>query len=59
MQTPSVYEIPYVCGKSYIGKTRRAIEIQIQEKERDVKYERAEKSAVAEYAKKTRTLNSI
>jgi len=38
MLTPRIYEIPCSCGKSYIGQTRRATEIQIKEHEKDVDY---------------------
>ncbi|XP_050544291.1 uncharacterized protein LOC126907220 [Daktulosphaira vitifoliae] len=51
MQTPGVYEIPCSCGKSYIGQTGRAIATRIKEHEKDVEYQRTEKSAVAEHAK--------
>ncbi|XP_050535069.1 uncharacterized protein MAL8P1.12-like [Daktulosphaira vitifoliae] len=51
VQTPGVYEITCSCGKSYIGQTGRAIATRIKEHEKDVDYQRTEKSAVAEHAK--------
>lgn len=49
LSTQGVYQIPCVCGKSYIGQTGRSIDCRLKEHKRDVRAGRIERSAVAEH----------
>lgn len=49
IQTPGIYEIPYSCRNSYIGKTDREIEVRIKEYKQDVVHNRIDKLTAAEH----------
>ncbi|KAJ8937075.1 hypothetical protein NQ318_009845 [Aromia moschata] len=47
--TKGVYELKYICGKSYIGQTGRSIQCRIKEHQRHTRLGNIDKSAIAEY----------
>ena len=49
-ETPGVYNIPYECGKVYVGETGRTINTRIKEHKRHLGLCQPEKSAVVEHA---------
>ena len=48
-----VYKIPCECGKVYIGKTGRAMQDRIKERDRNIRLARTQTSAVSEHANET------
>jgi hypothetical protein len=53
LKIPGVYGIPYECGKTYIGQTKRTIEKRRKEHIRQLRLGQPDKSAVAQHALET------
>jgi hypothetical protein len=47
LRTPGVYRIPCECGRVYIGRTGRSVDIRIKEHQRHIRLDHPDKSAVA------------
>jgi hypothetical protein len=50
LKIPGVYRIPCECGKVYIGRTGRYIEVRCKEHMRHIRLDQPEKSEVAEHS---------
>jgi hypothetical protein len=50
LKVSGVYRIPCECGEVYVGQTGRSIEARCKERQRHIRLERPEKSAVAEHS---------
>jgi hypothetical protein len=48
-RTPGVYRIPYECSRVYVGQVGHSVDIRLNERQRHVRLERPDKSAVAEH----------
>jgi hypothetical protein len=48
LRTPGVCRIPYECGRVYIGKTGRSVDVRLKEHHRHIQLEHPDKLAVAE-----------
>jgi hypothetical protein len=49
LRTPRVYRIPCECGRVYIGQTGRSVDIRLKERQRHIRLEHPDNSAVAEH----------
>jgi hypothetical protein len=50
LKTPGFYSIPCACGRVYIGKSGRSIQLRIKEHNRHMRLAQPDKSAVAEHS---------
>jgi hypothetical protein len=49
-KTPGLYRIPRECGRVYIGRMGRSVDIRLKEHQRHTRLEHPDKSAVGEYS---------
>jgi len=50
LRTPGIYKIPCECGKVYIGRSGRSVQLWIKEHERHIRLAQPDKLAVAEHS---------
>jgi hypothetical protein len=50
LRQPGVYRIPCGCGRVYTGQTGRSVDIRLKERQRHIRLEHPDKSAVAEHS---------